>query len=166
MKIPTSFGYNDKFNELRVKHCMAEPNPEYVCKVGLAPTLLLVVIVCVFVKGVICAGILHRLNCTSLVTPGDAISSFISQPDRNTAGLATMGFADADRLEYKSIEDTPVSNLFSGPRARKWKPCSHRFKSVLSGAVWMRTYIVLISGMALVATGLGLTVTGYSESTL
>lgn len=166
MEIPTSFGFNAKFNTLSVKHCMAEPNPEYVCKIALAPPLLLIVIGCIFFKAVICTVVLYRLSYTSLVTPGDAISSFISQPDQNTDGLATMGLADADRLEYKGIGDTSVSDLFSGPRARRWKPCSQRFKSVLCGTVWMRTYVVMISGIGLVAIGLGWTSTDYSKSAL
>lgn len=164
--VPPSFGYNYKFNELSVKHCRVEPNPEYTCKVGLAPLLLLFVIGCVFIKGIICTGLLYGLTHTSLVTPGDAISSFISQPDLNTAGLGTIGSADADRLEYKSIDAPPVSGLFSGPQARKWKRSSTRFCSVLPAAVWKRTYAVLTCGMALLITGLGLTVAGYGASTL
>lgn len=166
MTIPSSFGYDEKFSEMPVKHCRVEPNPEYICKLGLAPPLVLIVIGCVFVKGGICAVILSRLTDHSLVTPGDAISSFISQPDPNTVGLATMGFADADRLEYESVEKLPPSGLLRGPMARRWKRCSRRFKSVLSRAVWIRTYSILIAGMALISTGLGLDVTGYGASTL
>lgn len=166
MTVPPAFGYDSRFSELPVKHCMAEPNPEYICKLGLAPPLLLIVIGCVFIKGGICACILFRLTDNSLVTPGDAISSFISQPDPNTVGLATMGFGDADRLEYKSIEKIPASGLLHGLMARRWKHCPRRFKSVLSRAVWVRTYSILIAGMALISTGLGLDVTGNGASTL
>lgn len=166
MTIPSSFGYDDKFSELPVKHCMAEPNPDYICKLGLAPPLLLIVIGCVFIKGGICACILSRLTDHSLVTPGDAISSFISQPDPNTVGLATMGFADADRLEYDSIERIPASGLLHGPVARRWKHSPRRFRSVLSRAVWVRTYSILIAGMALISTGLGLDVDGNGAATL
>lgn len=166
MTIPSSFGYDAKFSELPVKHCMAEPNPDYICKLGLAPPLLLIVIGCVFIKGGICACILFRLTDHSLVTPGDAISSFISQPDPNTVGLATMGFADADRLEYESIEKIPASGLLHGPVARRWRHSPRRFRSVLSRAVWVRTYSILIAGMALISTGLGLDVTGNGAATL
>lgn len=166
MTVPPDFGYDAKFSELPVKHCMAEPNPDYTCKLGLAPPLLLIVIGCVFIKGGICAGILLRLTDNSLVTPGDAISSFICQPDSNTIGLGTMGFIDADRLEYDGIEKIPASGLFHGPVARRWKHCPRRFKSVLSRAVWVRTYSVLIAGMALISTGLGLDVSGYGAATL
>ncbi|KAG6362579.1 hypothetical protein INS49_007671 [Diaporthe citri] len=166
MTIPSAFGYDAKFSELPVKHCMAEPNPEYTCKLGLAPPLLLIVIGCVFIKGAICTGILFGLTDNSLVTPGDAISSFISQPDPNTVGLATMGFTDADRLEYDSLEKVPASGLLHGPMARRWRHCPRRFKSVLSRAVWVRTYSILIAGMALISTGLGLDVTGNGASTL
>lgn len=166
MTIPSAFGYDAKFSELPVKHCMAEPNPDYTCKLGLAPPLLLVVIGCVFIKGAICAGILFRLTDNSLVTPGDAISSFISQPDPNTIKLSTMGFTDADRLEYESIEKIPASGLLHGPMARRWKHCPRRFKSVLSQAVWVRTYSILIAGMALLSAGLGLEVTYNGAATL
>lgn len=166
MTIPTSFGFDNRFSELPVKHCMAEPNPDHTCKLGLAPPLLLIVIGCVFIKSVICAGILFRLNDNSLVTPGDAISTFISKPDPNTSGLATMDFTDADRLEYESIERIPASDLFHGTVARKWKPCPRRFKSVLSRAVWVRTYSILIAGLALIAIGLGLIVSSNGAATL
>lgn len=166
MTVPSSFGYDEKFNEMVVKHCRAEPNPEYVCKLGLAPPLLLVVIGCVFIKGMICTGILFSLTHTSLVTPGDAISSFISKPDPNTAGLATMELADAQRLEYLSTEVLPVSCLFNGPRARRWKPHFPRFKSLLSVALWVRTYATLVGGIALLGTVLGMTVADYGSSAL
>lgn len=166
MSIPPSFGYNVDFNELAVNHCMVEPNPEFACKVGIAPPLLFIVIGCVFLKGCICIAVLLKLTHESLVTPGDAIASFISQPDPNTAGLATMSFADADRLEYKSLVELPISGLSSGPRARKWKPRSHRFKSVLPKAVWTWTYSMLLGGMMLLATGLGSIVTSSGGSAL
>lgn len=166
MTIPSAFGYDIKFSELPVKHCMAEPNPDYICKLGLAPPLLLIVIGCVFIKGGICSCILFLLTDHSLVTPGDAISSFISQPDPNTVGLGTMGFADADRLEYESIEKIPASGLLHGPVARRWRHSPRRFRSVLSRAVWVRTYSILIAGMALISTGLGLDVTGNGAATL
>lgn len=166
MTIPAPFGYDDKYSEMTVKYCMAEPNPEFICKLGLAPPLLLIVIGCVFIKGAICTCILFKLTDHSLVTPGDAISSFISRPDPNTAGLATMSFTDADRLEYESIEKMPDYGLVHGPMPRRWRFHSHRFKSVLSRAVWVRTYVVLIMGMALISAGLGLTVTDNGGSSL
>lgn len=164
--VPSDFGYDDNYNKLTVKHCMAEPNPEYTCKVGLAPLLLLVVIGCSFFKVCICIAILWRLTHHSLVTPGDAIASFISRPDFSTLGLGTLGYRDSDRLEYKSIEKLPDIGLFSGPRARRWKVSSPRYRSVLSVAVWVRTCTVLVIGLSLLATGLGLVVGSNGASSL
>lgn len=149
-----------------VTSCLAEPNPEYTCKVGLAPQLLLIVIGCVLLKGIICVAILSRFTHHSLVTIGDAISSFISCPDVVTSGLGTMSLADSERLEYRAIVEIPRTGLATGPRARRWKTCSPSFRSVLSRDIWIRTYSVFTVGMTVLSAGLGLMVTSYGSSTL
>lgn len=166
MIIPDTFGYNDAFNDLTVQHCRAEPNPDYVCKVGLASLLLVIVIGCIFVKTIICGAILWFSTHHSLVIPGDAVSSFISRPDLYTRGLGTLGITDSDRLEYKSIEKLPENGLLNGPQARRWKRYSPRFKSVLSWAVWVRTYSILTVGIILLSAALGVIISMNGASSL
>lgn len=133
--------------------CLAEPNPDYICKLGFAPALLLVVIVCIAVKVFVCCIILCKLTDTSLIVPGDAIASFVSRPDPITAGLASLDIKDSERLANNAICRIPDTGLFYGPRARRWSCRSTRFTAVISRAVWLRTYVTLAIGMAILSTG-------------
>ncbi|KAK7755073.1 hypothetical protein SLS62_002888 [Diatrype stigma] len=72
---------------LLVKYCLAEPLGES-CSVGFSNKILLIVTVCVLVKTITCLVIFILLRHTKpLVTLGDAIESFIVQPDRQTRDL-------------------------------------------------------------------------------
>lgn len=95
-----SFGYNSRFNKLNVKYCLAQPQPSG-CKIGVSNLLLMVVIVCIFTKVTQCGLILWKLQDHPLVTLGDAMESFITKPDAQTTGLATLDIADAYRVETR-----------------------------------------------------------------
>ncbi|GAW17036.1 hypothetical protein ANO14919_064850 [Xylariales sp. No.14919] len=90
--------YNTAFDTLRVSHCLAQPTTPN-CKIGLSNALLLVVIFCIFLKATQGAIVVWKLQHESLVTPGDAIQSFISHPDIFTRGLGTLDIVDSQHLE-------------------------------------------------------------------
>ncbi|KAJ3575418.1 hypothetical protein NPX13_g4044 [Xylaria arbuscula] len=81
-----------------VQYCLAEPiQPE--CKVQVSNALLLVIIVAIFLKIILGIIVVWILSSLSLVTPGDAIQSFITDPDRHTQFLGSLDITDSRRLE-------------------------------------------------------------------
>lgn len=82
--------YNWDYNNLNIDYCLAQP-AEQSCKVALSTTLLACVTMCAISKAVLCAWVYYRLRKENLfVTPGDAIESFVSKPDRYTAGMCIV----------------------------------------------------------------------------
>ena len=84
---------------LSVKYCLAEPLSGN-CRVGLSPTLLIVVTICVIIKtatAILVTTVLSRRRHVSLVTLGDAIASFIQVPDPTTIGDCTL---DQPKIQY------------------------------------------------------------------
>jgi hypothetical protein len=92
--------YHDGLDSLLVRHCLALP-VQSTCKVGVSNTLLLVVIFSILVKALQGSIVVWKLPSASLVTPGDAIQSFILNPDPHTKGLATLDIVDSERLEVR-----------------------------------------------------------------
>ena len=138
-----SYHYNEQLNNLKVRSCQVQP-VQYTCKVGLSNMLLLTVVFCVFIKVTYCTLVVLKLPQTSLITPGDALDSFISQPDMRTAGLGTLDYVDTQRLEYEprraldAVKPTPSLTL----TPRRWGSKTHRFMSIIPRVVWSRTYLL------------------------
>ncbi|KAI0382068.1 hypothetical protein F5Y04DRAFT_270683 [Hypomontagnella monticulosa] len=150
------FGYNEKFNNLAVKYCLAEAG-SMTCKVGVSNMLLMVIAICVFTKVAQCSIILWKLPRSSLVTPGDALESFIINPDLQTTGLGTLDIFDSHQLEtqphwYWSLDG--ISRLDSEIKPRRWLPSTRSLFSVMPRMVWTRTYGLLLFSMAVLVFGL------------
>ncbi|KAI1461751.1 hypothetical protein F4805DRAFT_243841 [Annulohypoxylon moriforme] len=146
-----NFGYNDKFSNLTVKYCWAEPNLVD-CKVGISNTLLMIVIICIFTKVSQCSVIIWRLPRSSLVTLGDAMESFINKPDSATTGLGTLDISDRPRLEaqprhYWSPEDDDILSPMIQPR--QWLPKNRRLLSTIPRIVWAHTYGLLLVSLTI-----------------
>lgn len=82
--------YDAKNNELNIAYCLVQPVKE-LCKVALSTTLLVCVTGCAVLKLTLCVWVYYRLRPQDpLVTPGDAMDSFISTPDPYTAGMSLL----------------------------------------------------------------------------
>ncbi|KAI1304446.1 hypothetical protein F5Y03DRAFT_169931 [Xylaria venustula] len=149
--------FNHRFDSLRVNHCLAQPI-QPICKIGLSNALLLTVILSILVK-VTTGGVLAwRLPSASLVTPGDAIESFILYPDSTTQGLGTLGILDAQKLEFgKRVtwSDTLYPGYTTTLRPRKWINSPRRLGSIIPYTAWLKTYSILFAGVILLSTGFG-----------
>lgn len=150
------FGYNVTFNNLVVNHCLAQHTTP-LCKIGVANPMVLAVIVCVVVKLITCTVVVWKLPNMSLVTPGDAIESFISCPDLRTEGLGSFEITDSERLEYGRRQvwtsecDPALTPII---RPRRWHTKTRRLFKIIPRTAWIRTYFLIISGLALVITAL------------
>ncbi|OTA86765.1 hypothetical protein M434DRAFT_147619 [Hypoxylon sp. CO27-5] len=151
------YGYNDKFNNLTMKHCLAEPASN-VCKVGVSNLLLSVAVICIFIKVAQCCLILWRLPHSSLVTLGDAMESFISKPDPQTFGLGTLDILDSYRLETQSLRywsSDDESHLISTIKPRQWHRPNRRFLSIMPRIVWAHMYTLLFVSITILSLCLG-----------
>ncbi|KAI0850563.1 hypothetical protein F5Y00DRAFT_252254 [Daldinia vernicosa] len=141
------YGYNDSFNSFPVRYCLAEPSPISSCQVGLSNILLLVTTGCVFLKAFICTLVVVYLPHTSLVTLGDALESFISDPDPVTMGLGTFNIYDSHRIQFGQFADAETesaTNLSDTARPRLWNRGTNRLISIVPKWAWSGTLIPIV----------------------
>lgn len=78
---------------LKVRYCLAQ-SKDSICNVGLMNSLLGITTLCIILKMVLCLIVVVRLSNAAadapLVTPGDAIQSFIILPDPTTVDRSTV----------------------------------------------------------------------------
>ncbi|KAB8228665.1 uncharacterized protein BDW43DRAFT_212429 [Aspergillus alliaceus] len=108
--------------ESPVRHCYSQLVPEQ-CKASIVPIFLIVVIVCNVVK-LVCFIISLRITRKDqpLCTTGDAIQSFIKQPDQYTEGRCLVAKQDYETFLWRSEEwrtrPTHVGDIWTGGRWR------------------------------------------------
>ncbi|ETS78796.1 hypothetical protein PFICI_08649 [Pestalotiopsis fici W106-1] len=166
------YGFNATLNTLQVDYCLARPLSKK-CKVGVANPLLVIVLSCVVLKIAVCTIVVQNLQHVSLVTPGDAMESFISKPDPKTEGLGTLDIVDSERLEFgvrkpwkpaggdsSEIELTPMI------RARRWQTKPRSLIRIIPRAAWTRTYCLLFVAIVFVMFCMILAITNTSKSIL
>jgi len=90
-----------------VEYCLSETVPDH-CRLQFSVPIMIAVIICNFIK-LICITLTIWKSDFTLVTLGDAISSFLETPDPASKGMCTA--------TKKEIQDGwwPVSN-----RPRRW----------------------------------------------
>ncbi|KAJ4256234.1 hypothetical protein NW762_009313, partial [Fusarium torreyae] len=158
-------GFDTNYDTLDVSYCLAErEDPQ--CKIGVSNSVLLITALCVIIKISQCAFFLFRYVLKStedpLVTPGDAVKSLVSRPDRTTARMCTLEMRDVqftwERLfgvspkrkpDYDQIDGVELlhGNLeheFLAPQARQWRSCKKAIFYALPVNVWTRTYALFL----------------------
>ncbi|KAI1815903.1 hypothetical protein GGS20DRAFT_584072 [Poronia punctata] len=148
-------GFNNQFNQLHVSHCLARRSSR--CKVMVANLWLLVVIASIFVKASQATFVVWKLPATSLITPGDAIESFISRQDPQTRGLCTMDIKDSQQLEYGFRDKwtyNTASQLKTKTSGRRLRKAASSLSSALTSSTWLRAYITFGVGLSLLAVAL------------
>ncbi|KAI8951405.1 hypothetical protein F4801DRAFT_589786 [Xylaria longipes] len=130
--------------DLSIDHCLVQPI-ETTCRVGVAPALLLTVTLFVVVKT--CAAIIVTTSMgharqEPLVTPGDAIASFITQPDAITAGYCTMSHGRIPEA-FRSYSSPPQSG------ARPWFGARTVWASAIPKSQWVTSYLFITIGIGI-----------------
>lgn len=87
--------------EFEVAYCLAEPTEPH-CKVEIAVFLLLGVVICNVIKVLCFITVFANWSFEPLATVGDAVSSFLSEPDPATKGLNLLSEHDLRRLDCRS----------------------------------------------------------------
>ncbi|KAF0324135.1 hypothetical protein GQ607_008565 [Colletotrichum asianum] len=139
------FGYRDSSYNLEIEYCLAEPRDlSEACGVALSKPLLLAVVVSVLIKLIACIATIHFLGSEEpLVTPGDAIASFISKADVN---IEQPGFSNLSIFtEAKKKKKDNVAYEQAGPT--QWVNASRKTGACISSNAWISTYVILVFGV-------------------
>ncbi|RYC65472.1 hypothetical protein CHU98_g744 [Xylaria longipes] len=157
----TSGLQKNSFN-LSISYCLAEPL-ENICRmypnsiektgidvvmieIGLSPTLLLAVALCVIAKTITAVVVTIVLNLPAhkpLVTLGDAVASFIEHPDPVTAGLCTINQKQVrTAMRRKDAYLVPGPRQWTGPQ-QTWAaaipiPYNNLFTRLQMAKEWAR----------------------------
>ncbi|KAK7921574.1 hypothetical protein PG985_009596 [Apiospora marii] len=151
----TKYGYGRLIRKLAFEGCLAKPVDS--CQVLVANDLLLAVLVCVAVKIAACVAVLWHQQDASLVTPGDAIESFITRPDIHTRGLATLNDRDCQSLQCSPREALVAldnTSLVSSIRPRRWEKHHRRLLSTVPQGTWFQIYYPSSIALAGIVTAL------------
>ncbi|KAI3319830.1 hypothetical protein HD806DRAFT_547722 [Xylariaceae sp. AK1471] len=128
--------------DISVAYCLAQPLAS-TCKVDVSPILLLLVTIFVVLKTSTATFItisLSRPRQVPLITPGDAIASFINSPDTTTHGYCTMG--------HEGIQKVPKSEIVShSPIPRPWHGSQKRWAAAIPWSAWVISYLSITIGI-------------------
>jgi hypothetical protein len=107
-----------------VQYCLAQAAAGWdgQCTISISVTLLVVVIICTFIKAVCLAMVLLAKHFHPLATVGDAVASFIVQPDITSVGLGLVSLSNV--VEFPAKGRSMVQNVKS---QRLWEPKTHRW---------------------------------------
>jgi hypothetical protein len=137
---------------MRLTHCYAEPL-QPLCKVAMSNELLLIVTVGVLVKVGLSVLTCVLVREVPLVTPGDAMASFIAKPDPTTEGRAAVGLPGAGSRSRNRREWS------AGLTARIWadrKPA--RIAAGIPRVTWFRVYSLVAGGVIATAVLFGIAI--------
>ncbi|KAH8897298.1 hypothetical protein GQ53DRAFT_837952 [Thozetella sp. PMI_491] len=144
---------------LEVTHCYAQPL-QFTCKVALSNAIFFAVTAAVIFKVVLALLACTLVRGDPLVTPGDAMASFITHPDRTTEGRAAVIMPGGSQELRDSWVNCPVG--------LKW--CNGGRPRIGAGIPilpWLRTYALLTVVLVCTAFFLNLAIqdTSISEDT-
>ncbi|KAK0611889.1 hypothetical protein B0T14DRAFT_531224 [Immersiella caudata] len=144
--------YPPELHNMKAEYCMSElwTAP---CRVEVDNALLTTVTILCVAKCILCIIVLVTApRSTPLITPGDAIESFITQPDPSTAGMCTFNCGDFDQKQRQWGE---VAAFRWVPGARPWGQTKLKIsrRSIFSvpKGIWVWSYL-LIGGSLITAS--------------
>lgn len=149
--------FTGKHRVLQVDHCLSE---RFIapCQVNVSNSLLLIVCVMCTLKSMLCILVL-RLggNEGPLMTPGDAIASFIAIPDEETKGMCTLSMKDLATFLVKEPHSTggitENGKWLQGPRQWEADTSTRRFGDAVPKTIWRMSYLLMGSSLV-VATAM------------
>ncbi|KAI6763294.1 hypothetical protein HG531_013191 [Fusarium graminearum] len=149
--------FTEKHRVLQVDHCLSE---RFIapCQVNVSNSLLLIACVMCTLKSMLCILVL-RLggNESPLMTPGDAIASFIAIPDEETKGMCTSRMKDLATILVKEPHSTggitENGKWLQGPRQWEADTSTRRFGDAVPKTIWRMSYLLMGSSLV-VATAM------------
>ena len=106
-----------------VEYCLSEPVPD-ICRLQFAVPIMVVVLSCNFVKLFCMAFTVWTCREFSMVTLGDAVSSFLERRDPYTNGMCTVTKKDIEKRAWPRNQPTRWENRrnfhFEAVGVRRW----------------------------------------------
>ncbi|KAF4960345.1 hypothetical protein FGADI_992 [Fusarium gaditjirri] len=161
--------FKTKYRVMQLDRCYSEKY-EAPCRLSIANSLLLIVCVMCLFKTFLCILVLKLRvwgNENPLMTPGDAIASFISRPDEETRGMCTLTMVDL----RKTAKPTPMRlgetnqnyKWLQGPR--QWQDNSPRkFGKAVPRNIWVLSSLLIGCSLIVASVMLSIAVRGQSLS--
>ncbi|KAF5986184.1 hypothetical protein FCOIX_1672 [Fusarium coicis] len=161
--------FKTKYRVMQVDRCYSEKY-EAPCRLSIANSLLLIVCLMCLFKTVLCLLVLKLRvwgDENPLMTPGDAIASFISRPDEETRGMCTLTMEDL----RKTAKPTPTRlgemnqnyKWLQGPR--QWQNNSpRRFGKAVPRNIWVLSSLLIGSSLIVASVMLSIAINGQSLS--
>ena len=115
-------------------HCLAKAAPKQNCAVQFVPVILGIVIVCNAFK-IFCFLALLYLQFKPLVTLGDAMESFLVDPDPTTTGLGA--YPDAVGANIDLFKHNWMREWWEKRDRDKWKTTRKRYFTAASSDRWL-----------------------------
>ncbi|KAK3301241.1 uncharacterized protein B0H64DRAFT_471194 [Chaetomium fimeti] len=132
-----------------IQYCLAQPAPAPTCEVNLNASLLGSVALLNSIALVVTAALLFKRPSSfrPLATLGDAIASFLEEPDTTTQGACLLSKTDIWRGRWPLEE------------AKYWVPKNHYWFRSISLPRWMATFIIWAISIGLTAAGIAFSTT-------
>ncbi|KAF4985765.1 hypothetical protein FGRMN_11105 [Fusarium graminum] len=157
--------FTAKHRVMQVDHCLSE-RFEAPCRLSVANSLLLIVCVMCTMKCVLCFLVLKLRvwgDENPLMTPGDAIASFIARPDEETKGMCTLSLEDMK--ENPNKRPPGIGNISHDRRwlqsPRQWHAASpRRFGKAVPMGIWVISFLLIGSSLTVAAVMLYIAIRG------
>ncbi|KAF6829035.1 hypothetical protein CPLU01_08154 [Colletotrichum plurivorum] len=138
---------------LTVEYCLSEPVSR-VCRIRVNKIIFLTVCFIALGKSYLCITVLHHVWRTQpLATIGDAVDSFMRQPDPTTRGMCTFGQSDFSRKTGWNTRRKRARGWIAG--SRRWETRRRRWGDAVRVSDWLTAYSIGIFGFVLGALTLG-----------
>ncbi|KAI1036985.1 hypothetical protein LB505_011409 [Fusarium chuoi] len=162
---PTVF--KSKYRVMQVDRCYSEKY-EAPCRLSIANSLLLIVCIMCLFKTVLCLLVLKLRvwgDENPLMTPGDAIASFISRPDEETRGMCTLTMEDlrktAKPTQTRLGETNQNYKWLQGPR--QWQNNSPRkFGKAVPRNIWVLSSLLIGCSLIVASVMLSIAIQGQA----
>ncbi|KAL2829045.1 hypothetical protein BJY01DRAFT_255181 [Aspergillus pseudoustus] len=140
-----------------VKSCLSAPLPEH-CKLQYSFPLTITVIVANIIKASVLCYMAVTTEESPLLTTGDAVASFLQQPDKRTMGKCLMPGSRIRGLNYAYIVcNRPHWPYIYNDRPKRWYTTISRAQRVAVVILWAVAFCICASllGMGLSSDGKG-----------
>lgn len=135
----------DRYLTMRIHYCRSE-SVTMPCNVDVNNELFGIICLFCFTKVALCLAALRLLRRRSpLITPGDAIESFIMQPDSTTKGMASASWHVFKKRKIESLGSSP--QMLATP----WKRPSRSALHAIPATIWIWSYLLI--GICLTVAG-------------
>ena len=133
-------------DELEALYCLVEPIKE-ACGVRVSNVALLVSWIFTALKALVCLGVVIKFRHENpLVTPGEAIDSFINAPDALTVGLCWVGASGDEEPWDERLRQR-------GTGMKEWRSKARKLGCAVPRGLWISSYVLFA---AFLGIGIGL----------